>query len=570
MTKVLRCFHLFFSVSFCSFLFAPSNDMKAFGTSPSRGDLDTEVLKSFEKQWDGTIDQIKVESESVVVRGKVAGAFPSETYGLVALPVHASRLDLSEQVVPMPIRVQSDGKFEHRLNRWEGNRADNRDRLYRRWHLVKQVESKWTVASAGHYADLIDCRKPTLPEAILATKKGLGGWTPNRGPGLEKELEELGIGAVTVNVAGLHHALLLNEEPGTLPYVWEGTTYYLRESALEGYDRTFRTAMKNNVMVSAILLINNIRDPRQTEGRLLAHPDATSQGTYAMPNVDTDQGVRYVSALYNLIAERWSRADGKYGRVHHWIMHNEVDFGWVWTNAGKKSDIDYLDLYQRSMRLMHLSARQYDPRASVFISLTHHWSVTGEPYAYGSRRLLELLQRFTAAEGDFEWGLAFHPYPQDLFEPKTWQDNQATWDWNTAKITPRNLEVLDAYMQREEMRFQGQVRKVHLSENGFNSRSYSEKDLADQAAGMALAWNKLTRLPSIQVWHYHNWVDHPDEGGLKIGLRKLPNDPLDPYGAKPIWHLYKAFGTETEESVSMPYLKVLGIGAWSEAYHPFP
>lgn len=570
MTRLLRRIHAFCAWILIILPIGSANLAESSeGTSP-RKDLDTEVWKSFDERWEGSITQIKVGSDFIVIQGKIDSTHKSGTYGLVALPVHASRLALSTQSAPEAISINDDGTFEQRLNRWEGDRAANGDRLYRRWHLVKQLESSWTIASVGRYADWIEHRQPQLTEASLTTKKGLGGWTPNRGPGLEKELDVLGIGAVTVNVAGLHHVLLLDAAPDTVPYVWEGTTYHFRESALHGYDRIFRIALENKVMVSAILLINNIRDPKQAEGRLLAHADATPDGTYAMPNIDTEEGVRYVSALYNLIAERWSRADGKFGRVHHWIMHNEVDFGWVWTNAGKKSDIDYLDLYQRSMRLMHLSARQYDPNSDVFISLTHHWSIAGEPYAYGSRRLLELLQRFAAAEGDFEWGLAFHPYPQDLFEPKTWQDTQATWDWDTAKITPRNLEVLDAYMQREEMRFRGQVRKVHLSENGFNSRTYSETDLADQAAGMALAWNKLKRLPTIQVWHYHNWVDHPDEGGLKIGLRKLPNDPKDPYGMKPIWHLYKAFGTDTEERVSMPYLQVLGLQSWEEALHPFP
>ena len=533
-------------------------------------DADSAILDSFEKEFAGRLEQVVVGADEIVVRGRIAVESDAATYGLVSLPLHASRLKLPMDSRVEPIRLDAQGEFEWKASRLDGEPLERRDRLFRRWHVVKRQGEQWVIASHGRYADQIECRAPELPEGRPSTQKGLGGWTPNRGPGLEKELEELGIGSVTVNVAGLHNALRLDPAADTVPYVWQGTTYHLRESALHGYDRIFQRAQQQKVMVSAILLIQNIRDLNQVEGRLLAHPDATAEGTYAMPNVATMEGERYVSALYNLIAERWSRPDGQFGRVHHWIMHNEVDFGWVWTNAGKKSDLAYMDLYQRSMRLMHLATRQYDPNAEVFITLTHHWSIPGEPYAYGSRRMLELLNLFGDAEGDFEWGLAFHPYPQDLFEPKTWQDSQATWDWNTAKITPKNLEVLDAFMRQDTMRFEGAVRKIHLSENGFNSRSYSESDLANQAAGMALAWYKLQRLPSIQVWHYHNWVDHPDEGGLKIGLRKLPNDPADPFGKKPIWYLYRSLGTDTQKEVSMPYLQVLGLTSWNEAFHPFP
>src|SRR5690606_3732739 len=103
----------------------------------------------------------------------------------------------------------------------------------------------------------------------------------------------------------------------------------------------------------------------------------------------------------------------------------------------------------------------------------------------------------------------------DLFNPRTWEDAGATFSFATKKITPRNLEVLDAWMLRDDMRYRGQIRPVHLSENGFNSRDYSPERLKEQAAGMALAWKKLTDLRTIEVWHYHNWIDHPDEGGLR-------------------------------------------------------
>src|SRR6478672_10684826 len=107
-----------------------------------------------------------------------------------------------------------------------------------------------------------------------------------------------------------------------------------------------------------------------------------------MPNVTSPDGIGYYGAILNLLTERWSKNDGVHGRVHHWIVHNEVDAGWVWTNAGIKEDIVYMDLYQRSMRLVDLIARQYDPNARPFITLTHHWAEAGNKNWYGSRRLI--------------------------------------------------------------------------------------------------------------------------------------------------------------------------------------
>jgi hypothetical protein len=108
---------------------------------------------------------------------------------------------------------------------------------------------------------------------------------------------------------------------------------------------------------------------------------------------------------------------------------------------------------------------------------------------------------------------------------------------------------------------------VHLSENGFNSKDYSPKSLEDQAAGMALAWKKINALSSVESWQYHNWIDNRNEGGLRIGLRKFPDEPGDPMGKKPIWHLYKALGTPEENEVAAPYLKTIGITTWDEVLY---
>ena len=184
--------------------------------------------------------------------------------------------------------------------------------------------------------------------------------------------------------------------------------------------------------------------------------------------------------------------------------------------------------------------------------------------------MIDLLAAFTRAEGDFPWALAYHPYPQNLFNPRTWEDEQATFDFNTKKITPKNIEVLDAYMKQPALLYQGKVRPVHLSENGFNSKDYSPKSLEDQAAGMAMVWKKIASLTSIESWQYHNWIDNRQEGGLRIGLRKFPDTPGDPLGKKPIWHLYKALGTPREDAVAAPYLKTIGISSWEDIIHREP
>ncbi len=532
-----------------------------FDTAPSAAWPGKDALETYlDHTFPIKIAAVSVTENTVEIEGSTGG----ETTPLLLADIP---MDLPLGAPPesqTPIEVSPTGIFKISLPRFRQRDGRRYDRLTSRWQIIRRDDLQ--PLSHARYSGEIVCRAPNLPSAKPASKKGLGGWQAGRIPG---ELADLGISAVTVNVM-IHTLVSLVPEPGATPFEWQGRVYHARENALARYDATFLEAQQRGAMVSAILLVANPARDSSPVAKLLAHPDATRDGTFAMPDVTSDDGISLYGAILNLMAERWSRPDGKYGRVHHWIMHNEVDAGWVWTNAGEKEDTVYMDLYQRSMRLMDLIARQYDPHSRPFITLTHHWAHRGDPRWYGSKRMIDLLARFSRAEGDFPWAVAYHPYPQDLFNPRTWEDDQATFTFDTHKITPKNLEVLDAYMKRTELLHRGQVRPVHLSENGFNSRDYSEKELTDQAAGMALAWKKIARLSSIESWQYHNWIDNRHEGGLRIGLRKFPDESDDPLGKKPIWHLYRALGTPEENAASAPYLDTIGIASWDEIIHREP
>ncbi|MES2438671.1 MAG: DUF5722 domain-containing protein [Verrucomicrobiota bacterium] len=521
-----------------------------------------EALQAYlDRTFPASITTVSVSNDAVRVEGQ-AGVLRSELF-LADIPMDLILDDPQSWQTLVEIKPGADGSFKTDVPRHRRRNGLDYDRLTSRWQLVRKTGLGYEPLSKARYAESVACRVPHPGPAKPANKKGLGGWHHGL---LPDELEELGISAVTVNVM-IHSLISLTPGPDTMPFQWQGRTYHANEKALEGLDATFIEAQKHHVMVSAILLIPNPAKDSNPVVKLMGHPDANREGIFSMPNVTSADGISLYGAVLNLMAERWSRPDGKYGRVHHWIMHNEVDAGWVWTNAGEKVAITYLDLYQRSMRLMDLIARQYDPNSRTFISLTHFWAGAGDTRWYGSKRLIDLLVEFTKSEGDFPWALAYHPYPQDLFNPRTWEDQQATFGFESPLITPKNLEVIDAYMKQSALLYKGNVRPVHLSENGFNSKDYSPKQLEDQAAGMALAWKKMEKLSAIESWQYHNWIDNRGEGGLKIGLRKFPDEPGDALGKKPIWFLYQSLGTQREEEAASPYLKTIGIKSWDEVIH---
>ena len=60
-------------------------------------------------------------------------------------------------------------------------------------------------------------------------------------------------------------------------------------------------------------------------------------------------------------------------------------------------------------------------------------------------------------------------------------------------------------------------------------------------------WRQMRGLASIEAFHNHRWVDHPDEDGLLLGLRRLPAAGGN-YGEKKIaWDVYRALDTGDEQ-----------------------
>jgi hypothetical protein len=91
--------------------------------------------------------------------------------------------------------------------------------------------------------------------------------------------------------------------------------------------------------------------------------------------------------------------------------------------------------------------------------------------------------------------------------------------------------------------------------------------LNEQAASIAYVWKKMEVLDGIDAFQFHNWLDNRGEGGLRIGLRRFPDDEVDPAGKKPVWYVYKALGTEQEVNAIDFAKKIIGISSWDEVRH---
>lgn len=521
--------------------------------------FDEHLRKYLTSDFPSVLTSVEVDSSTITVSGN------SSATGEIYLCEVAPWEDVTESknfISSIPVY---QGTFQKSFPRLSEVNTLNYDRLLSKWVLAERKNDSFILLSHARYPDTIFARN-NLPEEIPKGRKGLGGFSSNRGH--IEDLDELGITSATVNV-WFTRFTFLTPAPGRIAHNYNGKSYYFGEKDIALLDSTFRTTVRKGIVTAAILLVGKAEQcPDPEVGKLLQHPDMDPSGIYSMPNMTNPESVDCYAAVLDFLAERYSRTDKKYGRINHWIIHNEVDAGWVWTNMGEKSALLYMDAYIKSMRLCYAIARNYNPHSEVFISLTHHWAWTSHPKFHLSKDLMEILLKYTKAEGDFKWAVAHHPYPQSLYEPKTWLDQQVDFTFNTQMITFKNLEVLDAWIKLPEMLYKGRLKRtLWLSENGTNSKTYSDQDLKEQAAGFAYAWKKMKNLDGIDGFQWHNWIDNRGEGGLRIGLRRFPDDKDDPGGAKPVWYLYKAADTKEEDTVFDQYKNIIGIQDWKEVEH---
>jgi hypothetical protein len=378
------------------------------------------------------------------------------------------------------------------------------------------------------------------------------------------DLNALGVKCITINL--LLHAVI-SMEPTAISHTFNGNIYYISQAQVDRLDDLLGFCRDNNIVASVILLISrNLTGEKQS---IWVHPDADN-GPYTMANVTSARGVEYYTAAIDFLAKRYSRPDRQYGRITNWIVHNEVDAGYYWTNAGDKPAVLYADLYIKSMKAVYYTARKYNPSARVFASITHHWNYSKNYFR--PREFLDVMLRITKTEGDFEWGLAYHPYPQSLLQPRTWNDDRVSWHDSTDYITPRNIEVIDAWLRQERTLYLGKkVRSLMFSEQGINSPDYTQPNLDLQAAGIAYFWKKMEHLPTLEAFQYHRWVDHPTEGasGFWCGLWKNSSGtPISFDGKKPAWYTYRDAGTENEDAAFAFALPIIGINDWEGIHHP--
>jgi hypothetical protein len=121
--------------------------------------------------------------------------------------------------------------------------------------------------------------------------------------------------------------------------------------------------------------------------------------------------------------------------------------------------------------------------------------------------------------------------------------------------------MLPMYLRRPELLFNGQPRRIILSEQGFHTPKGSGGETI-QAAAYCYAYKKVEALHGIDAFILHRHVDNDHEGGLLLGLRR--NKPADGEALpkKKIYECFRQADTPDWQRTFQFALPIVGLEKW--------
>jgi hypothetical protein len=331
------------------------------------------------------------------------------------------------------------------------------------------------------------------------------------------------------SIKGIHssHVTMIQDmvDLGCKQVVFQFNASFLKnENQMMGYD-----ALIDAYNAADLTMTMGVMNDFQPDDDLC--PVSFSVANLYQFNTLTEAGKMRTEELANALAYRYK------DKISNWIIGNEINNQVTWNYLGVSDMNAYAKAYADGFRIFYNAIKTYNPEARVFIPFDYNWTMSGGNMYYASRDLISCLNVYLA---DTDYGIAWHPYPQDLTNPDFMNTSPLATDSADSKIVNmKNLHVLTDYMQNQEMLSpEGKVRHLILSEQGFSSIRGEEA----QCWAIMQAWEKAKENPYVEAFLLSRLVDAPVEvvQGYAFGLWNSNGASETPTTKKQAWYYYQA------------------------------
>lgn len=322
-------------------------------------------------------------------------------------------------------------------------------RLYNKFVLAVIKDGKWTMINNAQYI--------TNPEAVATNPKA-------RQPRDAKQLQRGNVANISLDgigndtPVGAQHAVFTNTSPDVItadPSVHAADAHPVKNNPIAGY-------------------------------MLNANDDAAIEG---------------------LIAEMVNYAANT--NVQDFVIGNEVNER-CWNYMAWTDWDTYIRKYIQAFRVCYTAIKSTNPNAWVYTNIDQVWDKNPSGRNYyeyiDGKDFLIKFNKMMVENGNLDWNLSIHPYPNPLYYPKFWDlsgvANGATYKKQVATnqvITFQNLGVITDFLcQSAYLNRAGAVRDVIIGEIGMGTNA----GIDAQAAGVCASYAAFEMNPYVTQYMY--------------------------------------------------------------------
>lgn len=276
-----------------------------------------------------------------------------------------------------------------------------------------------------------------------------------------------------------------------------------------------------------------------------SHPVRRNTVTTYMPNAENDAGI--MALVNDCVAV--ARDSG----AQDFVIGNEVNER-CWNYTAWCDWDTFVRKYVQVFRVCYTAIKSTNPNAMVYTSLDQVWNrAGGKDYEYLDGSIfLSKFNQMMVQNGNTDWNLSIHPYPNPLYYPKFWDMSgvaggatyKAEVD-NNRVITFQNLSTVTNVLCSAGYRNRsGGVRDVIIGEIGMGTNAGVDA----QAAGVCASYAAMERNPYVTQYLYLEY----DVNGF---FPTLQGRGLE---------AYNAMGTPQEQKYMDWAKSYIGISDWGQ------
>ena len=307
--------------------------------------------------------------------------------------------------------------------------------------------------------------------------------------------------SATVLTVELGDLMLPTRARGSIPYVWNGLTYYADRDAVEELDGKIAAYAKSGIKVYLELVQTKSASELPLGVSDIVFDAPAGKSGYAL-NMTTREGASRVCGIFDFLSERY----GESGFCDSFIIGRNVNLFSEYYVGGPDSEAAIKN-YLHAVRSAYNILLSHTPHGNIYLAVSNNWNVASDGN-YSVRDIISAFNNLAGAEGDFFWQVSIEANASDASDSSIWNDPLVTD--RSEFISPANIETLSNHLASRAYTCRGMQRHILI-----NRLAIGGNNAEEQAASYAYAYYKSLNTESVDAIIYGVLVD---DGVLNNGI----------------------------------------------------